>query len=161
MPWKFISLLACLALPVMADVSPFERESVDKLTVTSDDGTAKLTVSLERIDREKIRHVYKGKDQAPEAWIGKRRLPSEILWHRASLISGFELQIDGKNIPVPAQFWNDLAGLKLEKIIINKKPTNDNECWLLDEFTLRSERPQLSRSAHGGTVLITWIRPEE
>ena len=161
MTLKTASLLLCLSTFAMADVNPFGRERTDKLTVTSSDGTATLTVSLERIDREKIRRVDKGIGKPPEAWSGNRRLPVDILGHRGTIISSFDLMIDGKKIPVPPRFWNDIGGLELEKVIVNKEPEDDETGWLYHEFTLNSERPHISRSTHGGTVLITWVRPEE
>jgi len=163
MDFKFLALLA-LTLPIMsasADVNPFEAERTDKLTVVSADETAQLTVSMERLDREKIKRIDKGRDQEPEAWLGKRQLPSGILWHRSTMIQSFELTIDGKPVKIPARFWNDLPGLDLKKVIINKKLITEAHQWELWNFSQGIARPQISRSANKGTVLITWKRPEE
>ena len=166
MSWKIHNHLLILAFTVLpsglhADVHPFESKKTDQLTVTTPDKTVSLTVSLERINREKIREVQKGENEEPEAWLGDRRIPSGVLWHRATLISSFSLTIDGKKISIPARFWNDLPGLDLEKVIINKKIKTENDRWKLQEFTQQCERPHVVRSADGGTVLISWIRPEE
>jgi len=77
------------------------------------------------------------------------------------LISSFSLKIDGKKIDISKRFWNDLVGFNLEAIVINKKPTNPDEEWELEKFTNQVWNPKISRSRDGGTVLISWIRPEE
>ena len=91
MLWKIVFFITCLNSFSLADVAPFERQRTDKLTVVSFDGTATLTVSLERIDRDKILRIDKGKDKPPEAWFGKRQLPADILWNRTTMIRSFEL----------------------------------------------------------------------
>jgi len=166
---KIISVRASLSAVIFAaiiplaqaDVGPFETEPTNQLTVKSPDGTSSLTVSLERIDKKKIRKVEKGKEQPPEAWLGERKLPEGILWRRPTLISDFSIKIDGKQIKIPARFWNDIAGFDLKKIVINKKPTNGEERWKLEEFINQVRNPKISRSRDGGTVMIKWIRPEE
>lgn len=158
------SLLAVSALcthHAAADVGAYEREEVNKNTFTSPDKTAVLTVSMERIDRKQIKQVNMGKNKAPEAWLGKRKLPSDVLWRRATLLSSFSLKIDGKKVNIPERFWNDLVGFNLHKIVVNKKPTNPEEEWELEKFTNSVWNPKVSRSRDGGTVLISWIRPEE
>ena len=154
-------IFAALIPFVQADVEPFETEPTNQLTVQSPDGTSSLTVSLERIDKDKIRRVEKGKEQPPEAWLGKRLLPEGILWRRPTVISAFSIKIDGKEIKIPARFWNDIAGFDLKKIVINKKPTNGEERWELGQFMDQVRNPKITRSRDGGTVMIKWIRPEE
>jgi hypothetical protein len=163
MHWKILAALA-FTLPFMsarADVNRFEAERTNKLTVVSPDGTAQLTVAMERLDHEKIKRIDKGRDQTPEAWLGKRQLPAGILWHRSTMIQSFDLTIDGKPVKIPARFWNDLPGLDLQKVLINKKLITHADQWELWNFTQSIARPQISRSANKGTVLITWKRPEE
>ena len=158
------TLLAIAALSmqsVSADVGAFETKEVDQNSFTSPDKTAVLSVSLERIDRDKIRQVDMGKNKAPAAWIRKRQLPEDVLWRRPTMISAFSLKIDGKKIDIPSRFWNDLVGFNLKAIVVNKKPTNKDEQWELEKFTKQVWNPQVSRSRDGGTVLISWIRPEE
>lgn len=155
-----IIFLFCTGIS-LADVEYFERKETDTLTIVSMDESTTLTVSIERIDRDQIREVNKGENKKSEAWFGDQQLPSAILSQRAIIIKSFKLTIDGKNIPVPPRFWNDIAGLNLEQVIVKKKPEHDDNGWLLHEFTQQSERPQISRSANRGTVLISWSRPED
>jgi len=61
-----------------ADVGAFETKEVDQHSFTSPDKTAVLSVSLERIDRAKIRQVDVGENKVSEAWLGKRQLPSDV-----------------------------------------------------------------------------------
>ena len=54
------------------------------------------------------------------------------------MISSFSLKIDGKKINIPKRFWNDLVGLDLYKVIINKKSLrqrkNENSRNLLKAY---------------------------
>lgn len=160
----FLPLLVVTALfcghSALADANPFETKPTNQHTFTSPDKTAVLEVALERIDRDKIRRVEKGEEQPPEAWLGKRKLPEGILWRKPTLISSFSIKIDGKKINIPARFWNDLAGFDLRKVIVNKKPSAEDQ-WKLDEFINGIRNPKISRSRDGGTVMVSWIRPEE
>ena len=144
-----------------ADVNPFESERTDKLTVVSPDESASLTVTLEEFEIEKLRRVEDREGNVREAWLGSRRLPVDLLWRRPTLISSFELRIDGQRVEVPARFWNDLAGLSLEKLIINRPVKTEEDEWELEEFVRQLPGPRVVRSADGGTVLVTWVRPEE
>lgn len=154
--------LASFTTLARADESRFEKEKTDKRIVKSFDESASLTVKLEYLDRSKILRIDKGKDKAPEVWLGKRRLPTDILWLRPTMINSFCLTIDGKKIHVPERFWNDITGLHLEKMIVNKKISSDNdkiELWRYS--TQQCAGPVITRSANRGTVLISWARPEE
>ena len=110
---------------VSADTDLFESEEINYNSFTSLNKTAVLTVSLERLKRDNIRHIDKGSEI--EAWSGERKLPSDILWRESTMISSFSLKIDGKKINIPKRFWNDLVGLDLYKVIINKKITTPEE----------------------------------
>lgn len=162
--FSLTALCTCLVASshiAIADETQFETKDVDQLTATSPDGTATLSVSLERIDRDKIRQVSTGKETPPEAWLGKRKLPSGILWRNNTLISSFSLKLDGKKITIPERFWNDLPGLNLRAVVINKKPATVREEQELEDLTNSLWTPKVSRSRDGSTVLISWIRPEE
>ncbi|MBK1830733.1 hypothetical protein JIN77_08350 [Verrucomicrobiaceae bacterium R5-34] len=166
-PFRFTPL-ASVAIAAMlsqtlaqADVGAFESEATKQLTVQSPDKTSQLSVTLEHLDRSQIRQVNKGRNQAPEAWVGDRQVPSGVLWRRPTLIRSFTVTIDNKEIKIPARFWNDLAGLELHKIVINRAPRNAQESQELEEFRDSMRNPTISRSRDGGTVMITWVRPEE
>jgi hypothetical protein len=162
MTFKILTTLLCLGTLANADVGPFEREKTDKRTVKSFDETAILSVSLERFDRKQLRRVDKGKDKEPEVWVGKRQLPSDLLWRTPTMIKSFSLTIDGKKIHIPERFWNDLPGMYLEKVVINKKIKNgEDEIELWYFSTQQCAGPVITRSANKGTVLISWKRPEE
>ncbi|MFK7911239.1 MAG: hypothetical protein AB8F34_11665 [Akkermansiaceae bacterium] len=162
MHFKILITLLCLGTLAHADVGPFEREKTDKRTVKSFDGSTTLTVSLERFDRKQLRRVDKGRNKEPEVWAGKRQLPSDLLWRTPTMIKSFSLTIDGKKIHVPERFWNDLPGMYLEKVVINKKiKTEEDKIELWYFSTQQCAGPSITRSANGGTVLISWARPEE
>lgn len=162
MTLKTFTAFIFLTTMATADVGPFEREKTDKRTVKSFDGSATLTVSLERFDRKQLRRIDKGEGKEPEVWLGDRQLPSDLLWRTPTMIKSFSLVIDGKNINVPERFWNDLPGMYLEKVIINKKIKTEEDKLELWYFSIRQcAGPSITRSANGGTVLISWKRPEE
>lgn len=162
MSWKIFTLPLLLSTFAAADVAPLERQKTDVRTVKSFDGSAVLTVSLERFDQNKLRRVDKGKDKDPEVWSGDRRLPSDLLWRTPTMIKSFDLTIDGRKVSVPERFWNDLPGLYLEKVAVNKKPKTEEDKLNLWIFaTQQCAGPVITRSANGGTVLISWQRPEE
>ncbi len=162
MTCKILTTLACLASFATADVAPFERQKTDKNTVSSFDGSAVLTVTLERFKRDQLRRVDKGEDKAPEVWFGNRKLPMDLLWRTPTMIKSFDLTIDGKKIPIPARFWNDLPGMYMEKVIVNKRlKGHEHEFELWYFYKNKCGGPKISRSANRGTVLISWGRPEE
>ena len=137
----------------------FEAEPLNQYSVTSPDGTTVLNVTLKRFDREKIRQV--GIGQTAEAWLDDQKVPYELLWRKPTMITSLSLKIDDKKITIPERFWNDLIGLDLNEVVINKKPTTPQERINLANFTEYLWNPTVSRSRDGGTALITWIRPEE
>lgn len=162
MMMKILPTLLCIGTLAHADVAPFERQKTDRNTVKSFDGSAILTVSLERFNRDQLRRVDKGEDKEPEVWLGKRRLPTDLLWRTPTMIKSFELTIDGKKISIPERFWNDLPGMYMEKVVINKKiKTEEDELALWFFTTQQCAGPTITRSANKGTVLISWSRPEE
>ena len=78
-----------------------------------------------------------------------------------TLLTRFDLTWDGKVIPIPERFWNDLPGLRIETSTLDPDTLKPDLQWLAVEFLESLDQPRLSLSADGGTVLIEWVRPEE
>ena len=154
------SLLMWFSVQVHADEQVVEMFRVDELRIERPGERLVFKVKIERLDRELIEQ--RGPEQRPEAWMKGKQLPTEILWHRPTLIREFSLEVDGKEIEIPAQFWNDLAGFDLMDGRLTPKEPTEEQWWEFRERLSHPRlRPQVARSAHGGTVLITWARPEE
>jgi len=155
-------LVLSLATFSHADLERFTFQETNSLTITSLDGSAILHVEIERLDREKLTIT-----EAQEKIIvrqGKRQLPFDVLLH-PTMIKKLQLSIDGKNIPIPKNFWNDIGGLLLQKVTVDpKRPIQTPEdSFHLEAFkeTSPHRAPTLSRTPGGSTVLISWVRPEE
>ena len=153
-------LLLQLSMRLGADDDRVEIQEVSELKIELTDERVIFDVSLEILDREEIQEKKVG--DRWEAWKGKESLPPEVLWMRPTIVRSFSLKIDGEQIDIPARFWNDLAGLSLHTIRLSAKEATPEDLEFLEESLSQPRlRPQVSRSANGGTVLITWARPEE
>lgn len=155
-------LFGALISASYADIERFSLEDTDTLTIKSEDGSATLRVSVERLDRDKIKTVEKGEEFS--VWYGKRQMPFDVLLI-PTLIKGFDLTIDGKKVNIPENFWKDIGGFQLRKLIVDpKRPVKTPEDeFAVEEFLADNDRsfPTLSRTPQGSTILITWVRPEE
>ncbi len=81
------------------------------------------------------------------------------------MIKDFELTIDGKEVNVPKNFWNDIGRFQSKKLVVDpKRPlqTPEDE-FEMEQFLSDNSRsfPTISRTPQGSTVLITWVRTEE
>lgn len=154
-------MLCLVSQSLYAQAKDYNLHEVDKIAITSPCGTAKLEVSLMKVKEEDLRVEKQGENEEPKVWLGKRSVSSTILWHRKTLIKSFELTIDGKKVAVPKQFYDDIAGLTIRDIVNNKKGTEEQEFEKMVFLREVIERPSISRTAGGTTVLISWGRSED
>lgn len=145
-----------------ADIERFSLVQTDSLIIKSEDGSASLRVEIERFDRDQLKTTEAGGDFT--VWHGKRQLPFDVLLI-PTMIKSLELTIDGKRVRVPKNFWNDIGGFQLKKLVIDpKRPLKTPEDdFALEGFMEENSRsfPTLSRTPEGSTILITWARSEE
>lgn len=144
----------------------FEIQESDELTlVLHEESSISLKVKLsyfpeedhEDFSRKTV--VENGQEFEELFYRGKAIEPYQ--YPGGSYVSRFEIIWDGRKIPVPEMFWNDLYGLSLPSLKMLRKPQNDEEMFAVE---LRDESllyPKLSLSSTGGTLLISWIRPED
>jgi len=164
---SFLSVSA-LAAVVPCITSAAEEEVVDWYgTVSSDtmefkaeDENIVLHVGLIRPADNEISEMtdekgdfrcysYKGVEMHPRFWPG------------CSLLTRFDLTWNGKAMKIPERFWNDLPGFRIETSTLDPDKLKPELQWRGTQFLDGLERPRVSLSAEGGTVLIEWVRPEE
>ena len=159
--FKLTLLILTLIAPfIYADGDRVQFSDVNQLRIELKDERVVFEVQLKQFNRDEITEKQNGDEI--EAWFGKQKLPVEALYYKPNIIESFKLSIDGKNINIPAFFWNDLSGLYLtEAKILTSNPTDEDLRSFNDVLRSPRSRPQVSRSDNGSTVLITWARPED
>ncbi len=165
---SFLSLSALSAVPVVAKAADEAPETKWYKTVDSDvlkfkaiaeDGKITLQVELfkpadaditEAKDSNGGHHyLYKGKPQPFGFNPG------------VNLLKRFDLTWDGTAMPIPERFWTDLPGLCLQTSTLDPEKVPTTLHRQATQFLESLYQPRLSLSAEGGTVLISWDRPEE
>jgi hypothetical protein len=166
---SFLSLSALSAVPVVtqaADEAPepdwYETVNLDgmEFRCSDADGSVVFEVELfkpaesdikEATDSkgEHLHYLYKGKPQPYGFRPG------------VNLIRRFDLNWDGKAVPIPERFWNDLPDLRIATSTLKPETLKPELRWKAEEFLERLRQPRVSLSAEGGTVLIEWERGEE
>ena len=166
---SFLSLSALSSLPVAAGAADEAPESDWHETVIPDvmefrcadaDGHVVFEIELFKPAESDIREVTDSKgDHIHYLYRGK---PQPYGFRPGvNLIRRFDLTWDGKAIPIPERFWNDLPDLRLEASTLNPETLKPELRWQAQEFLDRLRQPRVSLSAEGGTVLIECVRPEE
>ena len=142
----------------------FPTKEVTELTVSDPEHpkAASLSVSIKKLGEADLKIIPSKKEDEPDEyyWKGQKLPPYDFYGPGCTMITGFQLKWGGKEIPVAERFWNDLPRLRLEKIILPKRQLNDEEeiQYMMQQ---RANVLSLKISEHGGTVMISWQRPEE
>jgi hypothetical protein len=164
------------AIPVVAHAAdePAQLEEADWWeTINSDalDYTAKvnhedqdidikLHVQLIRPDEKEFIEV-RDKDDEFVAYHYKDKLTPDYFYPGRTLLTRFDLTWQGKAIPIPERFWNDIGGLWIQTSTVDPSKLEGEAHWKAIEFLESLKCPRLTLSADGGTVLVEWARPED
>ena len=142
----------------------FPTVEVTELTVGDPEkpDLARLSVSIKKLEVADLQIVPARDDESPDEyfWNGQK-LPAYDFWGPGcTMVTRFELRWGGREIPVADRFWNDLPRLRLRKILLPDRPLDEEEkfAYIMQQ---RENTLSLKISEHGGTVLISWQRPEE
>ncbi len=166
---SFLSLSALSAVPVVAmaaDEDPeagwYDTVNADTLKFTAKSDEADITLRIElfkpaesditetKDEKGEFRsYQYKGKDQPYPFRPG------------VNLLKRFDLTWEGKPIPIPERFWNDLPDLRISTSTLDPKKLPPDLASRAQEFLIHLRQPRVLLSAEGGTVLIEWDRAEE
>lgn len=164
-----LSALSAASLPVIANGENENLEHTWHETITtdalkfravSDEGNLTLDVELILAPEDEITEIldesgehecfrYQGKNQPYPFHPG------------CTVLSRFDFSWDGKAIPVPARFWDDLPGFRIEVSTLDPATLNPELRWKAEEFLAGLRQPKVILSADGGTALVEWERPEE
>lgn len=130
---------------------------VHHLNIELKEEGVELELKTRRVKEGEI--VTKKVGNVEERWIDGVKLSNNASYYNAVIITSFKLKIDEKEVHVPKNFWNDLTMYGLfEPVEGAENQVEDNGYNIMEDCRYR---PQVSRSADGGTVLITWGIPEE
>jgi hypothetical protein len=166
---SFLSLSALSAVPVVASAAEEEPDAAwwgtihtDALSfkAVSEEGNLVLRVELIRVPEAEVTEVMDEDGNLKHYLYNGREMPYPF-HPGGTLLTRFDLTWDGKAMNIPERFWNDLPGLRIESSTLDPEKLNPDLQWKAREFLDRLEKPRLSLSAEGGTVLIEWVRPEE
>lgn len=174
------SFLAVSSLGAALPVVAFAEEEIEKPeeldwyeTVDSDalEFIAKAEVEDQEIDirlhvqlvRPADEEFIEIKDEQGEfvAYHYKGKVAPEYFYPGRTLLTRFDLTWDGKAIPIPERFWNDIGGLMIQTTTVDPAKFKEEKHWEALDFIKGLMRPRLTLSADGGTVLIDWRRPED
>ena len=161
----FIALSA-VSLPVAAKVQAEEIEqnwwedivNITEFTARSEEGNLTLAVELEVPAEGDVTKLPEGEGEYTGYSYKGKNLPLRY-WPGCSLIKKFDFKWDGEPIEIEKRFWDDLAGLVIEKVPQPDKKTA--ELFAYQDFLQSLKRPRVMKSADGGTALIEWVRSEE
>lgn len=166
---SFLSLSALSAVPVAAKAAGeapepdwYETVNPDGLKHRAATGDGKITLQVELI-RPAESEVTEAKDEKGEfrAYQYKGKDQPYPFHPGCTLLKRFDLTWDGKAMPIPERFWNDLPGLRIESSTLVPEKVPPELRWKAEQFLQNLLQPRLSLSAEGGTVLIEWDRGEE
>ena len=166
---SFLSLSALSAMPAVARAADAESEAdwwetINNEALTfkavSGEGNLVLQVELIRVPEDEATEVL-DEDGNLKHYLYKGKAMPYPFHPGTTLLTRFDLTWDGKAMNIPERFWNDLPGLRIETSPLDPEKLDPKLQWKAHEFLERLEKPRLSLSAEGGTVLIEWVRPEE
>jgi hypothetical protein len=166
---SFLSLSALSAVPVIAGAEDDASEpnwyetvnhDVMELHCSDADGRVVFEVELFKPEESDIKEVTDSKGEHLH-YLYKGKPQPYGFRPGVNLIRRFDLTWDGKAMPIPERFWNDLPDLRIEISTLKPETLKSELRWKAEQFLERLRQPRVSLSAEGGTVLIEWERPEE
>jgi hypothetical protein len=135
---------------------------VDKFTAKSPDGRLKLIVELRPLDDVKVKEVKtKGDGDVTQYYRKGRILPYLLRWPNSKMITRFDLSWDGKRVPIPKRFWNDIYEFTIDVSTVDEKTITGRAVYDYADFLHQLVQPRVILSEDGGTALITWQHGEE
>jgi len=165
---KFIGL-AAFATPVAAvaaeEEPPYEAwaakiESVLKFEAYSPDRGLILSVELTVPPEKEVTETQNDAAEFTSYQWKNIRMPADFT-PGSTYLTKFQLKWDGKEVPIPERFWNDLARLTIMDCKVSPKDVPDKFGWKFHQFLADLQQPRVLRSIEGGTALIEWTRAEE
>jgi len=132
---------------------------VDRFTAVSLEGRLALNVEMAAPGEEELELVSDTSDGMIYALRGRRLLDG---FHPGvTVVETFALSWDGQPIPIPARFWNDLAGFRIQVLGVDLETLDLAQRATAERYAARLDQPRIILSADAGTALIEWVRREE
>jgi hypothetical protein len=135
-------------------------EFTAKAEVENEEADIRLHVQLVRPADEEFIEI-KNEQGKFVAYEYRGKVAPEYFYPGRTLLTRFDLTWDGKAIPIPERFWNDIGGLMIQTTTVDPSKFKEEKHWEALDFIKGLMRPRLTLSADGGTVLIEWRRPED
>ncbi|WAC21528.1 hypothetical protein OVA24_09045 [Luteolibacter sp. SL250] len=166
---KFIGL-AAFATPAAAvaadeEQPPYEAwwgktETLAKFDSYSPDRGIVLSVELTVPPEKEVTESHNDAGELTGYQWKNIRLPADFM-PGSTYLTKFHLVWDGKEVPIPEKFWNDLARLTVVDCKVDIKEVPDKFMRKFFDFVADLYQPRVIRSMEGGTALIEWNRSEE
>lgn len=164
--YLILSLILLVAMPAFSaekfDIDAWHQNVTEVLRceIKAEEGDAILRVELERPDEKNLLELVDKKSGAVRYVFQDQVLPLDF-YPGKTIIKKFDFEWEGKKIEIPQRFWNDLAGLVIQKSPLKVDELPDGHRHLGVDFLAELLRPRLSISLDQGTVLIEWDCPAE
>ena len=123
-------------------------------------GEGDATLRVELIKPEEVKEITEAEGTVTGYSLDGKKLP-ESYWPGRTLLRRFEVEWDGKKIDIPEQHWADLAGFRIYESNLDLTPMTSAQVREASRFLAELERPWVTISADGDTLLIEWQRSEE
>lgn len=125
-----------------------------------------LSVAIRSFAENELERLEPDGEGKPPRYRHAGKLLPEGFWPGSTVITRFDLTWGGEAVPIENRFWDDLSGMYLSKLVVPAERPADPEERREQDFLIYEQRlalrsPSISRSAHGGTALVSWPRPEE
>jgi hypothetical protein len=166
---KFIGL-AAFATPVAAAAAdeekpPYEAwwaktEALMKFDAYSPDRGLILSVELTIPPENEVTESQNDAGELTGYQWKNIRMPADFN-PGSTLLTKFQFKWDGKEVPIPEKFWNDLARLQIMDCRVGIEDVTDKFAVKFFDFVAELYQPRVVRSMEGGTALIEWSRSEE
>ncbi len=132
---------------------------VNRCRTVSSEGRLALEIVMDRPGEDELELVKDGDEVAGYSLRGRRLIDG---FHPGvTVVETFDLFWDDQPIQIPARFWNDLAGFRIQTLNVDLATLELAQRAKAEEYAASLDRPRVVLSADSGTALIEWARREE